>query len=188
MLSVLIFLHFNPPKPPIFLNSSTMNHVVRQRGGEIPTHPLTCSLYSSPLPRSVTESLTATDKSVTLLTLLPQSSGEWAWWGFRLWRNFAAFIRPCPPPLLFRAAPLFEGGEMLCSAVFVSVVRQKKALCVQGFAVSAAREGKGASLFDIFFPHAPLAGRYTRKIKENSDLFLSCFHLNMGTLFIFEAF
>lgn len=99
-----------------------------------------------------------------------------------------------PPPLLFRAVPLFEGGEMLCSAVFVSVVRQKKALCVQGFAVSAARKGKGTSLFDIFFPHAPLAGRYTRKIKDNSDPFLCCFfffpesHLNMGTLFIFEAF
>ncbi len=83
---------------------------------------------------------------------------------------------------------------MLCSAVFVSVVRQKKALCVQGFAVSAARKGKGTSLFDIFFPHAPLAGRYTRKIKDNSDpFFLSFFfflesHLNMGTLFIFEAF
>lgn len=40
VLSVLIFLHFNPPKPPIFLNSSTMNHVVRQRGGEIPTRSL----------------------------------------------------------------------------------------------------------------------------------------------------
>lgn len=48
---------------------------------------------------------------------------------------------------------------MLCSAVFVSVVRQKKALCVQGFAVSDARKGKGTSLFDIFFPHALLAGR-----------------------------
>lgn len=58
---------------------------------------------------------------------------------------------------------------MLCSAVFVSVVRQMKALCVQGFAVSAARKGKGTSLFDIFFPHAPLAGRYTRNIKDNSD-------------------
>lgn len=79
---------------------------------------------------------------------------------------------------------------MLCSAVFVSVVRQKKALCVQGFAVSAARKGKGTSLFDIFFPHAPLAGRYTRKIKDNSDpFFLSFFsHLNMGTLSISGAF
>lgn len=50
---------------------------------------------------------------------------------------------------------------MLCSAVFVSVVRQKKALYVEGFTVSDARKGKGASLFDIFFPHAPLAGRCT---------------------------
>lgn len=57
---------------------------------------------------------------------------------------------------------------MLCSAVFVSVVRQMKALCVRGFAASAARKGKGASLFDIFFPHASLAGRCTRKIKDNS--------------------
>lgn len=79
------------------------------------------------------------------------------------------FIRALPPPLLFRAVPLFEAGEMLCSAVFVSVVRQMKAFCVRGFAASAARKGKGASLFDIFFPHAPLAGRYTRKIKDNPD-------------------
>lgn len=63
---------------------------------------------------------------------------------------------------------LFEGGEMLCSAVFVSVVRQKKAFCVPGFTASDARKGKGTSLFDIFFPHAPLAGRCTRKIKDNS--------------------
>lgn len=87
---------------------------------------------------------------------------------------------------------------MLCSAVFVSVVRQKKTLCVQGFAVSAARKGKGTSLFDIFFPHAPLAGRYTQKIKDNSDpvffffvlffLFFPESHPNMGTLSIFEAF
>lgn len=32
---------------------------------------------------------------------------------------------------------------MLCSAVFVSVVRQKKALCVQSFTASHARKGKG---------------------------------------------
>lgn len=79
------------------------------------------------------------------------------------------FIRACPLPSFSEQFLLFEGGEMLCSAVFVSVVRQKKALCAQGFAVSAARKGKGTSLFDIFFPHAPLAGRYTRKIKDNSD-------------------
>lgn len=124
-----------------------------------------CSL---PLPfpslHSATGSLTATDKSVTLVSQLSQSSGEWTWWGFRQWRNSAAFYMCLPPPLPFRAVPLFEGGEMLCSAVFVSVVRQKKALCVQGFAVSAARKGKGTSLFDIFFPHAPLAGRYTRQL------------------------
>lgn len=42
---------------------------------------------------------------------------------------------------------------MLCSAVFVSLVHQKKYLCVQGFAESYARKGKGISLFDIFFSH-----------------------------------
>lgn len=46
---------------------------------------------------------------------------------------------------------------MLCSVVFVSLVHQKKYLCVQGFAKSYARKGKDISLFDIFFPHAPLA-------------------------------
>jgi len=51
--------------------------------------------------------------------------------------------RPPPSPPFQSQFLLFEGGEMLCSAVFVSVVRQKKALCVQGFAVSAARKGEG---------------------------------------------
>lgn len=145
---------------------------MRQLGGEVPTRSLPLLF---PSPHSATGSLRATDKSVTLVSQLSQSSGEWAWWGFRQWRNFAAFYMCLPPPLLFRAVPLFVGREMLCSAVFVSVVRQKKALCVQGFAVSAARKGKGTSLFDIFFPHAPLAGRYTRKIKDNSDPFFCLF-------------
>lgn len=149
-----------------------MNHVVRQWGGEMPTrsHP---SPFSSPalLPPGV---LTATDKSFTLVSQLSQSSGEWAWWGFGQWRNFACFLYVClppPTPLPSFSEPflLFEGGEMLCSAVFVSVVHQKKALCVQGFTVSVARKGKGSSLFDVFFPHAPLAGRCTWKIKDNSD-------------------
>lgn len=164
-----------------------MNHVVRHWGGEIPTLSVPLPF---PSPHSATVSLTATDKSVTLLS---QSSGEWAWWEFRQWRNFAAFYMCLPPPLLFRAVPLFEWGEMLCSAVFVSVVRQMKALCVHGFAMSSARKGKGTSLFDIFFPHAPLAGRYTRKIKDNSNpsffwfllLFFPENHLNMGTFSIF---
>lgn len=80
---------------------------------------------------------------------------------------------------------------MLCSAVFVSVVRQKKALCVEGFTVSDARKGKGTSLFDIFFPHAPLAGRCTRKIKDNSDPLFFVFFCREPSQygnFIFEAF
>lgn len=93
-----------------------------------------------------------------------------------------------PLPSFSEQSLLFEGAEMLCSAVFVSVVRQKKALYVEGFTVSDARKGKGTSLFDIFFPHAPLAGRCTRKIKDNSDplfcLFCPESCLNMGTLFL----
>lgn len=164
-----------------------MNHVVRQWGGEIPTLSVPLPF---PYPHSGTGSLTATDKSVTLVSQLSQSSGEWAWWGFRQWRNFSAFYMRLLPPLLFRAVPLFEWGEMLCSAVFVSVVRQMKALCVHGFATSSARKGKGASLFDIFFPHAPLAGRYTRKIKDNSSpsFFFgsSCFFFFQRTVSIWE--
>lgn len=170
-----------------------MNHVARHWGGVIPTLSVPLPF---PSPHSATGSLTETDKSVTLVSQLSQSSGEWAWWGSGQWRNFAAFYMCMPPPLLFRAVPLFEWGEMLCSAVFVSVVRQMKALCVHGFAMSSARKGKGTSLFDIFFPHAPLAGRYTRKIKDNSNpsfflVFASFFpenHLNMGTFSIFESF
>lgn len=141
-----------------------------------------------PFPHSATGSLTPTDKSVTLVSQLSQSSGEWFWWGFRQWRNFAAFYICLPPPLLFRAVPLFERGEMLCSAVFVSVVRQMKALCVQGFAASTARKGKGASLFDIFFPHASLAGRYTRKIKDNSDPLFCLFFLRAISIWELSLF
>lgn len=99
------------------------------------------------------------------------------------------FICACPLPSFSEQFLLFEGGEMLCSAVFVSVVRQKKALCVQGFAVSTARKGKGTSLFDIFFPHAPLAGRYTRKIKDNSDpLFCLLFFFIQRAISIWELY
>lgn len=62
--SVLIFLHFNPPKPPIFLNSSTMNHIARHRGGEMPTRLLPLPVFHH------WGVLTATDKSVTLVPVL----------------------------------------------------------------------------------------------------------------------
>lgn len=61
------------------------------------------------------------------------------------------------PPSFSELFLLFEGGEMLCSAVFVSMVHHKKYLCVQGFAESYARKGKDISLVDVIFPHAPLA-------------------------------
>lgn len=57
---------------------------------------------------------------------------------------------PSPAPLLFRVSPLLEGVEMLCSAVFVSVVRQMKALCVRS---SVARKGEGRSLYLTSFSH-----------------------------------
>lgn len=79
---------------------------------------------------------------------------------------------------------------MLCSAVFVSLVHQKKYLCVQGFAKSYARKGKGISLFDIFFPHAPLAEKCSWKIRGNSDLLFVFFSRRASQYgnFIFEAF
>lgn len=151
----------------------------------MPTH-----LFPLPFPCTLLLGvLTATDKSVTLVSQFSSSSGEWVWWGFKQWRNFACFLYVPPPPFFFRAIPFIWGRRdvmFCCSAVFVSVLCQKKALCVQGFTVCYARKGKGTSLFDIFFPHVLLAGRCTWKIKDHSDpLFVFFFK---GTVSIWELY
>lgn len=61
---------------------------------------------------------------------------------------------------------LFEGGEMLCSAVFVSVVRQKKALCVPSFTASHARKGKGAFFIWHLFPTCSIGWEMHSKNKR----------------------
>lgn len=63
--SVLIFLHFNPPRPPIFLNSSSMNHI-REAAGRGDA----CPPGSPRPPLPPLGVLTATDKSVTLVPVL----------------------------------------------------------------------------------------------------------------------
>lgn len=98
--SVLIFLHFNPARPPIFLNSSSMNHIREAAGRGDACPPARLPLPPLP-PLGV---LTATDKSVTLVPVLGGerclvgASAGILLGGFYMCALHPSYLLPPPPP------------------------------------------------------------------------------------------
>ncbi len=162
-----------------------MNHVVRQRGGEIPSRSLPVPF---PSLRSATGTLTATDKSVTLVSQLSRSSGEWAWWGFRQCRNFAAFYTCLPPSLLFRAVPFIWGrGDVMFCCFCKRGASEESPLCT-GLCCERCQKGEGHFFIWHLFPTCSIGWEIHSKNKRQLwPSFLSFFQraISIWELYLF---
>lgn len=161
-----------------------MSHIVRQWGGEMPTHllplPFPCTLLLGVL--------TATDKSVTLVSQFSSSSGEWVWWGFKQWRNFACFLYV--PPLFFQSYSFYLREErcyvLLLCCFCKCGVSEESPLCTGLYCV-LCQKGEGHFFIWHLFPTCSIG--WEMHLKNKRPLWPPfCLFFFKGTVSIWELY